>query len=119
MEGIFSADGFLNQSLTSVNNILWTYIVLALLIGCALLFSFKTRFVQIRMLPEMIRLLGDGTKKDGSKHISSFEAFAVSIASRVGTGNLAGVATAIAVGSPRCCVLDVDNSIARSGHGVR
>ena len=100
MEGIFSADGFLNQSLTSVNNILWTYIVLALLIGCALLFSFKTRFVQIRMLPEMIRLLGDGTKKDGSKHISSFEAFAVSIASRVGTGNLAGVATAIAVGGP-------------------
>lgn len=100
IEGIFSADGWLNQVITSVNDVLWTYIVLALLIGCALLFSIKTHFVQIRMLPEMIRLLGEGTKKDGQKHISSFQAFAVSIDSRVGTGNLAGVATAIAVGGP-------------------
>lgn len=97
---LFSADGWLNQSITDVNNILWTYVVLALLIGCALWFSFKTKFAQVRMLPEMIRLLGEGTKKDGQEHISSFQAFAVSIASRVGTGNLAGVATAIAVGGP-------------------
>ena len=97
---IFSADGWLNQTVTSINNVLWTYIVLVLLIGCALWFTFKTKFVQVRMLGEMIRLLGEGTKKDGQKHISSFQAFAVSIASRVGTGNLAGVATAIAVGGP-------------------
>lgn len=99
IENLFSADGWLNQTITSFNNALWTYVVLALLIGCALWFSFKTKFVQVRMLPEMIRLLGDSTKKDG-QHISSFQAFAVSIATRVGTGNLAGVATAIAVGGP-------------------
>ena len=54
------------------------------------------------MMGEMIRLLGDSPKKaDGhEKHISSFQAFAVSLASRVGTGNLAGVATAITVGGP-------------------
>ena len=99
-ENIFSADGWLNQSITDFNDVLWTYIVLVLLIGCALWFSFKTRLVQVRMFPEMIRLLGEGTRKDGHEHISSFQAFAVSIASRVGTGNLAGVATAIAVGGP-------------------
>ena len=50
----------------------------------------------------MVRLLGDSTSttSEGKKHISSFEAFMVSLASRVGTGNLAGVATAIAVGGP-------------------
>ena len=60
------------------------------------------RFVQFRMIGEMVRLLGDstGTHDEGEKHVSSFQAFAVSIASRVGTGNLAGVATAIAIGGP-------------------
>ena len=73
-----------------------------MLLGCAIWFTFKTRFVQFRMIKEMIKLLGDSTEKtkNGEKHISSFQAFAVSLASRVGTGNLAGVATAIAVGGP-------------------
>lgn len=85
-----------------INDILWTYILIALLLGCAVWFTLKTRFVQFRMIREMVRLLGDsGGKGDKSeKHISSFQAFAISIASRVGTGNLAGVATAIAVGGP-------------------
>ena len=89
---------FINQA----NNILWTYILIAMLLGCALWFSFKTRFVQFRMIGEMVRLLGDSTAKiDGhEKHISSFQAFTISLASRVGTGNLAGVATAITVGGP-------------------
>ena len=58
--------------------------------------------MQFRMIGEMVRLLGDstGTHDEGEKHVSSFQAFAVSIASRVGTGNLAGVATAIAIGGP-------------------
>lgn len=73
-----------------------------MLLGCALWFSIKTRFVQFRMIGEMVRLLGDSTAKiDGhEKHISSFQAFTISLASRVGTGNLAGVATAITVGGP-------------------
>jgi len=54
------------------------------------------------MIGEMVRLLKDsgGKEENGEKHISSFQAFAISLASRVGTGNLAGVATAIAVGGP-------------------
>ena len=89
---------FINQA----NYILWTYILVAMLLGCALWFSFKTKFVQFRMIGEMVRLLGDSTAKiDGhEKHISSFQAFTISLASRVGTGNLAGVATAITVGGP-------------------
>ena len=87
--------------ITEVNDFLWTYILIAVLVGCGLWFTWRTRFVQFRMLKEMIRLLGDSSvKHPGHKHISSFQAFAVSIATRVGTGNLAGVATAIAIGGP-------------------
>ena len=78
------------------------YILIIMLLGCAFWFTFKTNFVQFRMIREMIRLLGDSTGKTEGRehHISSFQAFAVSIASRVGTGNLAGVATAITLGGP-------------------
>lgn len=98
---LFSADGALNQNILAVSDVIWTYLLVALLIGCGVYFTWKTRFVQFRMIREMIRLLTDyaGTKK-GEKHISSFQAFAVSVATRVGTGNLAGVATAIAIGGP-------------------
>ncbi|MDR0894879.1 MAG: alanine:cation symporter family protein [Prevotellaceae bacterium] len=83
-----------------INDILWTYILIALLLGCAVWFTVKTGFVQFRMIGEMVRLLGESAGKSEGRHISSFQAFAISIASRVGTGNLAGVATAIAVGGP-------------------
>ena len=93
---------FITELINQANYILWTYILVAMLLGCALWFSIKTRFVQFRMIAEMVRLLGDSTAKiDGhEKHISSFQAFTISLASRVGTGNLAGVATAITVGGP-------------------
>ena len=101
MSDIFSSDSWLNIIITEVNDFLWTYILIAVLVGCGLWFTWRTRFVQFRMLKEMIRLLGDSSvKHPGHKHISSFQAFAVSIATRVGTGNLAGVATAIAIGGP-------------------
>ncbi len=92
----------IQQWLNAANDFLWTYILIGLLLGCAIWFTIKTRFVQFRMLGEMVRLLGDSgnTHTKGEKHISSFQAFAVSLASRVGTGNLAGVATAIAIGGP-------------------
>ena len=88
--------GFINE----INDLLWTYILIMMLLGCAIWFSIRTRFVQFRMLREMIVLLSEsaGKGKQGEKHVSSFQAFAISIASRVGTGNLAGVATAIAIG---------------------
>ena len=92
----------ITQWITSINDVLWTYVLVIMLLGCAAWFTFKTRFVQFRMIKEMIRLLGDSTSKAEGKmeHISSFQAFMVSLASRVGTGNLAGVATAITVGGP-------------------
>ena len=94
--------GLIYEWINGVNDILWTYILIALLLGCAIWFTFKTKFVQFRMVGEMIRLLGDSAGKGASqeKHVSSFQAFAISLASRVGTGNLAGVASAIAVGGP-------------------
>ena len=101
MGSLFSADGGLNRAVTTAGDFLWTYILLAVLIGCALYFTIRSRGVQFRMVGEMFRLLGDSTDKhDGKKHISSFQAFAVSVAARVGTGTLAGVATAIAIGGP-------------------
>ena len=87
---------------TSLNDWLWGYILIAALVSCGLWFTWRTRFVQFRMIGEMIRLLGDSavSSEKGKRHISSFEAFAVSVATRVGTGNMAGVATAITIGGP-------------------
>ncbi len=84
------------------NDLLWTYIMIVALIACALYFTVRSGFVQFRMIGEMIRQLANSNERhhEQGKHISPFQAFAVSLASRVGTGNLAGVATAIAVGGP-------------------
>lgn len=101
MENIFAADGWLNTAMTGFVDIVWTYLLIWLLIGCGIWFTIRTHFVQFRMVGEMIRLLGDSAVGGaGKRRISSFQAFAVSVASRVGTGNLAGVATAIAIGGP-------------------
>ena len=99
----------MNDLITQVNDAIWGYVLIGALGLCGLWFTWKTKGVQFRMVGEMIRLLTDsatsGTsqfdeKNRSHKHISSFQAFAVSVATRVGTGNLAGVATAIAVGGP-------------------
>lgn len=92
----------LQHIIDATNDILWTYVMIAALIGCALFFTLRSGFVQFRMLGEMIRQLANSNERHHTegKHISPFQAFAVSLASRVGTGNLAGVATAIAVGGP-------------------
>ncbi|MGL4992606.1 MAG: alanine/glycine:cation symporter family protein [Bacteroidales bacterium] len=91
----------IDTTITTLNDYLWSYIMIALLIGTAIWFTIKTRAVQVSNFKEMIRLLSESnnsTKK--SEGISSFKAFTISLASRVGTGNLAGVATAIAIGGP-------------------
>ncbi|WP_027308654.1 sodium:alanine symporter family protein [Caloramator sp. ALD01] len=94
-------DQLLSNLINNTNNILWSYIIIALLIAAGLYFSFRTRFVQLRYFKEMFKLLTEGTgSAKGTSHISSFQAFCISTASRVGTGNLAGVATAITVGGP-------------------
>ena len=93
--------------LNFLNDILWGYVLIIALLACAIYFSIRTRFVQFRMLGETIRLLGDSSNDrqtsndpDNHRHVSSFQAFTISLASRVGTGNLAGVAAAIALGGP-------------------
>ena len=90
----------LNTAITQINAALWAYLLIGALILCGLYFTVRTRFVQFTMIGDMFRQLVDSSSKSGKKHISSFQAFAVSMATRVGTGNLAGVATAIAVGGP-------------------
>ena len=102
----------LNELITIVNDAIWGYVLIFVLVGCGVWFTIKTRFVQFRMVGEMFRLLTDSAvstveeqvkeqqRGETSKHISSFQAFAVSVATRVGTGNLAGVASAIAIGGP-------------------
>ena len=98
----------MNELITTVNDIIWSYVLIVALVGCGLWFTWRTRFAQFRMVGEMIRLLTDstvGTVKDQAKgervrRVSSFQAFAVSVATRVGTGNLAGVAVAITIGGP-------------------
>ena len=102
----------MNELITTINDVIWSYVLIGALVGCGLWFTWRTRFVQFRMVGEMIRLLTEsavdsarGNEQGASeerkkRHISSFQAFAVSVATRVGTGNLAGVATAIAIGGP-------------------
>ena len=93
---------FLNSLVGSINDFLWTYIIIVVLVGSGLWFTLSTGLVQLRALPEMVRLLaGDlGRRPSGRKAISSFQAFCVSTASRVGVGNIAGVAIAIVTGGP-------------------
>ena len=93
---------FLNEKILLVNDFIWTYILIAMLIVIGLYFTFKTKFVQFSNIKEMFKLLGEGTSsKDKTKgQVSSFQAFCIGTASRVGTGNLAGVASAIAIGGP-------------------
>lgn len=84
--------------INSINNILWSNALIALCLGTGLYFSLRTRFLQVRHLNEMVVLLAKGEKSD--KGISSFQALCTSLAGRIGTGNIAGVATAIAMGGP-------------------
>ena len=98
---LFSSNGPIDSIVVAISDSLWTYLLIGLLLGCGLYFSWRTGFVQFRYFREMVRLLTDtSVAKKNEKHISSFQAFAVSVATRVGTGNLAGVATAIAIGGP-------------------
>lgn len=79
-------------------DIIWGNALVYLALGVGLYFTIATRFVQLRYLPEMLRLLREN---DSSKEgISSFQAFCIALSGRVGVGNIAGVATAIAFGGP-------------------
>lgn len=103
------------DSIDVLNDFLWTYVVIVMLVGCAIYFTVRSKGVQFRLLKDMVKVIIDRpiyndkveeekrpTNSDDEKlkKIGSFQAFAVSLSSRVGTGNLAGVASAIFVGGP-------------------
>ena len=81
-----------------LNGIIWSNALIFLCLGAGLFFSILTRFVQVRLFKEMIRLLF--SSKESDRGISSFQALSVSLSGRVGTGNIAGVAAAIGFGGP-------------------
>ncbi len=89
--------------INGLNGIIWSPVLVYLCLGAGLFFTLKTSGVQFMMIKEMIRLLlgKDVTNEERSKDsISGFEAMCMSVSGRVGTGNIAGVATAIALGGP-------------------
>ncbi len=91
----------ITQAITLLNDRFLGYVLMAALLFAGLYFTVATRFVQFVRPKEMLRLMVDktgGPKEKG--HISSFQAFSISTASRVGTGNIAGVAIAITAGGP-------------------
>lgn len=89
---------FINWLIGPLNDFIWSYILVAFLLILGIYFTIKTRFIQIRLFKEMFRLTVE--KNPGNNGVSSFQAFTISAASRVGTGNIAGVALAIAIGGP-------------------
>lgn len=92
----------MNNILTQINDVMYTYVLIILLVGVGIYFTIRTRCVQLRLFKDAICSLMEkaGTGKDGTKKVSSFQALMISTASRVGTGNIAGIATAIAAGGP-------------------
>ena len=84
--------------LVQVDDVLYTWLLIYLLAGSGIYFSIRTRFVQIRRFKDAMNCMME--KKEGDKGVSSFQALMIATASRVGTGNMAGVATAIIMGGP-------------------
>lgn len=91
----------IDKFVDTINGYLWTYVIITLLIISGFWFTYKIRLAQLTKLGEMVRLLkeGVGASTEGN-NISSFQAFCVSTASRVGVGNIAGIAIAIVLGGP-------------------
>ena len=82
----------------AINGVVWSPALIALCLGVGLYFSVRSRFLQVRHAKEMIRLMFEG--KSSEQGVSSFQALSMTLAGRVGTGNIAGVATAITFGGP-------------------
>jgi AGCS family alanine or glycine:cation symporter len=90
-----------NDVLTRINDVMYTYVLIILLVGTGIYFTVRTRGVQFRLLWDGIKSMMEKSDKNGEvKKVSSFQALMISTASRVGTGNIAGIATAIATGGP-------------------
>ena len=86
----------INNIVSWINDALYSYILIILLVLGGLYFSVRTGFVQFRLFGEQIRAVTEKPGKSGG--VSSFQALMVSTASRVGTGNIIGVSTALCLG---------------------
>src|SRR5690606_17612301 len=82
--------------INTLNGIIWSRALIVLCLGAGLYFSIRTRFMQVRGVGEMIRLMLNN--KASVAGVSSFQVLAISLSGRVGIGNIAGVATAFAFG---------------------
>lgn len=89
----------INDILTKINDFMYTYVLIIMLVGVGLYFTIRTKGVQFRLIGDGIKsMMEKSDSKEGEKKVSSFQALMISTASRVGTGNIAGIATAIAAG---------------------
>ncbi|MBB4935093.1 AGCS family alanine or glycine:cation symporter [Lipingzhangella halophila] len=92
----------INEWIVWLNDGYWKFLVIPLLVLLSVYFTFRLGAVQVRMIPEMVRQMRSNPEvaPDGKRAVSSFGAFSISAAARVGTGNIVGVAGAIAIGGP-------------------
>ncbi|MEH7401544.1 alanine/glycine:cation symporter family protein [Gottfriedia acidiceleris] len=93
----------MTELVTVLNDYLWAKLIVILLVAIGLFLTVYLGFIQFKFFPEMVRLLVDGRNKDKDKDkktVSSLQAFMIGMAARIGTGNIAGVATAVALGGP-------------------
>ncbi|MBQ6237815.1 MAG: alanine:cation symporter family protein [Bacteroidales bacterium] len=102
-EFFLALSNVLTRAIETVNGWVWSTPLVVLCLGAGLYFSLRTRFVQVRRFGEMCRLLFK-TDKSQKTGITSFQAFAMALSGRVGTGNIVGVATAIGFGGPGAIV---------------
>jgi alanine or glycine:cation symporter, AGCS family len=92
---------FIQMLINQANNLLWSYLLIGLLLGLGFYFTVRMKLVQILKIGEMLHVLKDKNKNDrGEKSVTSLQAFFIGAATRIGTGNVAGVAMAIALGGP-------------------
>lgn len=90
----------MSNLIDSVNGLLWGSVLMYLLLGAGLFFTIKTRFVQARRFGLAMKTMLGSRNTDCDTHVSPFQAFCTSLAARIGTGNMAGVAVAITMGGP-------------------
>ena len=89
--------------LNSADSVLYFPVLIIVMTVAGLYFSFRTKFVQLRLFKESCKLLLEPSEDKSGKTVSSFQALMISTASRVGTGNIVGVSTAVCIGGPGAC----------------
>jgi AGCS family alanine or glycine:cation symporter len=98
LKGDYNLEAFLENPIGGLVNLLWSTPMIVFCLGVGLLFTILTKFVQVRLIGDMVKQIFSG--KASSAGVSSFQALSISLSGRVGTGNIAGTATAIAMGGP-------------------